>query len=71
VPRRELHQQADSSSMELLSLGGGISPFVGGAVDDKDWKTISKMSECTEPVQVKVGDKIKLEAIYDNVAHPL
>jgi hypothetical protein len=40
-------------------------------VNGKEWKTISKMSECTEPFELKKGDKIKLEASYDNIAHPL
>ncbi|KAF2395731.1 hypothetical protein EJ06DRAFT_534661 [Trichodelitschia bisporula] len=40
-------------------------------VNGKEWKTISKMSECTEPIPLKKGDKIRLEAGWDNVAHPL
>jgi hypothetical protein len=40
-------------------------------VDGKEWKTISKMSDCTEPLELKKGDKIRLEAYYDNIAHPL
>jgi hypothetical protein len=33
--------------------------------------TISKMSECVEPLELKKGDKIHLEATYDNIEHPL
>ncbi|KAF2403692.1 hypothetical protein EJ06DRAFT_288207 [Trichodelitschia bisporula] len=40
-------------------------------VNGKAWKTISKMSDCLDPVELKKGDKIRLEATYDNVAHPL
>ena len=40
-------------------------------VDGKEWKTISKMSECLEPFEMKKGDKVTLEASYDNIAHPL
>jgi hypothetical protein len=40
-------------------------------VDGKKWTTISKMSECIEPLELKKGDNITIEATYDNVAHPL
>lgn len=39
-------------------------------VDGREWKTISKMSECLKPVPVAKGDKIRLEATYDTIAHP-
>ena len=40
-------------------------------VDGKVWKTVPKMSECVEPFELKKGDKIRFDAAYDNVAHPL
>jgi hypothetical protein len=54
------------SSEATYGLAGGAT-----IVDGKEWKTISKMSECTEPIQLVKGDKIKLVADYDNNAHPL
>jgi hypothetical protein len=39
-------------------------------VDGREWKTISKMKECLEPRKVSKGDKIRLEAVYDKIAHP-
>jgi hypothetical protein len=33
--------------------------------------SISKMSECTELIRLVKGDRIRLTADYDNVAHPL
>jgi hypothetical protein len=50
----------------IYGLAGGVA-----IVDGKEWKTISKMGECLEPIQVKAGDKMRLEAAYDNIAHPL
>jgi hypothetical protein len=40
-------------------------------VNGKSWSTIATMTECNEPVAVKKGDKIKLEATYDTKEHPL
>jgi hypothetical protein len=37
----------------------------------KKWTTISKMTDCLEPVQVKKGDRIALETKFDEVSHPL
>jgi hypothetical protein len=53
------------NSTALYGLAGG-ELVVGG----KEWKTISKMTECLDPFPVKKGDKIRLEAVYDNIAHP-
>jgi hypothetical protein len=41
------------------------------SVDGKPWTTISKMSECLDPVPVKKGDVVRLEVTYDEIAHPL
>jgi hypothetical protein len=54
------------NSQATYGLAGGVT-----IVDGKEWKTISKMSECTEPISLKKGDKIKLTAEFDNNAHPL
>jgi hypothetical protein len=36
-----------------------------------NWTTISKMVDCQEPIQVKKGDKLKIDALYDSIKHPL
>jgi hypothetical protein len=38
---------------------------------EKEWTTISKMSDCLEPIAVKKGDYLRIEASYDTVKHPL
>ena len=38
--------------------------------DGKDWKTISRMTDCERPFTVKKGDNIKLVVNYDESAHP-
>ena len=50
------------------SYGGSESTFKGA--DGKNWETISSMSECSEPVRVKKGDKLRIEADFDTEAHP-
>lgn len=40
-------------------------------INGKTWETIAKMSECNEPIPVKKGDKLKLEATFDTREHPL
>jgi hypothetical protein len=41
------------------------------SIDGTTWETISKMTECNDPLMIKVGDTIKVEATYDTVKHPL
>lgn len=48
----------------------GAAPDSIAKVDGKEWKTISKMTECSDGFDVYRGDKIKLVAGYDNIAHP-
>jgi len=36
----------------------------------KKWETISSMKECTEPVKVKKGDGLRMEAWFDTDLHP-
>jgi hypothetical protein len=37
----------------------------------REWTTISKMTDCVDPVYVKKGDRIALETKFDEVSHPL
>lgn len=37
---------------------------------EENWEVISEMTQCTEPVQVKKGDKISMVSYYDGVKHP-
>ncbi|KAF1991969.1 hypothetical protein K402DRAFT_459181 [Aulographum hederae CBS 113979] len=41
-----------------------------GSSSAAKWATIAKMSDCSDSIPVKKGDKIKVEAAYDEVAHP-
>jgi hypothetical protein len=50
------------------SYGGAESTLVGK--DGKTWETINAMSECNDPVRVKTGDVVQLEADFDTIAHP-
>jgi hypothetical protein len=38
---------------------------------DGNWTTIGKMGECQELINVVKGDKLRADALYDTVAHPL
>ena len=38
--------------------------------DGKVWETIRETSSCDEPVKVKKGDKIYMQANYDLGLHP-
>jgi hypothetical protein len=40
------------------------------SADGKEWTTISQMTECAQPIEVKKGDQIKLVATFDEIAHP-
>jgi hypothetical protein len=50
------------------AYGGAESTLVGS--DGKKWETINSMSECNDPVKVKAGDVVQLEASFDTIAHP-
>ena len=43
---------------------------VGKTSDGKVWETIQKTSSCDDPVKVKKGDKVYMEANYDLDLHP-
>jgi hypothetical protein len=47
------------------------SPSAQRKENGKVWTTISKISDCLDPFSLKKGDVVRLEATYDNVAHPL
>jgi hypothetical protein len=47
------------------------SPSAQRKENGKVWTTISKISDCLEPFALAKGDVVRLEATYDNVAHPL
>jgi hypothetical protein len=38
--------------------------------DGKEWTTISQMTDCERAFSVKKGDKLKLVASFDEIAHP-
>lgn len=38
--------------------------------DGKVWETVSQMVECYEPIQVKKGDLVTVDANYDLDTHP-
>ncbi|KAF2670171.1 hypothetical protein BT63DRAFT_424121 [Microthyrium microscopicum] len=40
------------------------------SADGKVWETMSGVKECVDPVQVKKGDSVRLEAFYDLIKHP-
>jgi hypothetical protein len=52
----------------VATYGGAESTLVGN--DGKKWETINAMSECNDPVKVKKGDVVQLEAAFDTIAHP-
>lgn len=54
-----------SSKAEYGGAGGTMK------AGEKEWTTISRMSDCLEPIPVKKGDYLRLEASYDTVKHPL
>jgi hypothetical protein len=41
------------------------------ARDGHKWETISSMSSCYDPIPVKKGDKLEIEANYNVEKHPL
>lgn len=40
------------------------------SADGKEWTTISQMTDCERAFEVKKGDRIKLVASFDEIAHP-
>ena len=38
---------------------------------DQKWETLSLMSTCVDPIQVKKGDQMTVTAYYDLSLHPL
>lgn len=56
--------------------GGGMEGHMRSITDPGPhesggkWETISEMSQCYGPIEVKKGDTYELEANYDTVLHP-
>jgi hypothetical protein len=48
---------------------GGTTQSTTGA-DGQQWQTVSSMVACYNPVEVKVGDIMSLDANYDLATHP-
>jgi hypothetical protein len=51
---------------EAMYTGGNSTADSG----QPKWETISEMTKCREPVQVKKGDNFTLEAKYDFIKRP-
>jgi hypothetical protein len=51
----------------IAQYGGSGADF---QLNGKEWKTINKMTECNQPVELKKGDEIVIRATYDTEAHP-
>jgi len=47
------------------------TPTGAKSPDGKDWKSITSMSRCNDPVRFLKGDVVKLVSIYDTNEHPL
>jgi hypothetical protein len=69
-----MHDGGESMTVLLNRKPVCVSKAVYGtkmkADDGKDWVTISKVTDCLEPVGVKKGDTIVLETKFDEKAHP-
>jgi hypothetical protein len=37
---------------------------------EENWEVITEMTQCTEPVRVKQGDKLSMVSFYDGAKHP-
>jgi hypothetical protein len=51
------------------AIYGGRSGLL--TIDGKTVETISKLTECNEPLKIKAGDILKVEATYDTGKHPI
>jgi hypothetical protein len=54
---------------ESKAIYGGEA-VTATAVDGTKWQTIGRMTKCRDPIPVKRGDKLVVEANYDLVQHP-
>jgi hypothetical protein len=43
----------------------------GTNVNGEKWETITSYTPCSEPVRIKVGDKVKMTSDYDLTKHKL
>ena len=77
LARGHMHDGGTGMNMyindKLYCASKAIYGGPGGTVtiNGKAWSTIATMTECNDPVPVKKGDIIKLEATYDTKEHPL
>lgn len=72
------HMHDGGSGMEVLVNGKSTcvsdaeyATAYAVAGTKANWKTISKMGDCTKAVYVKKGDNVTIIAKYDTEAHPL
>jgi hypothetical protein len=70
-----MHDGGESLSLLLNGKRACTSRAVYGT-ERKDevgnrWTTLSEMTTCGTNIAVKKGDKLALEADFDEVAHPL
>jgi hypothetical protein len=72
-----MHDGGTSVTMFLNNKPVCVSKATyGGAgsalqVNGKEWQTITTMSECSNPVDIKKGDILTVSATYDTKNHPL
>lgn len=59
----------DKLICDSKAIYGGQAGTRTGA-NGEVWETMSGVVECTEPIQVKKGDRVYLQSNYDLVKHP-
>lgn len=68
------HMHDGGSAMKLFINDKQVcesSAFYGTKAGEGNWTTISRMKDCQEPMKIKKGDKVRADAYYDTIAHPL
>jgi hypothetical protein len=68
-----LHDGGDHIELQLNNRTICDSLAVYGTPQEQQgtkWAVIEKMTQCTEPVQVKKGDKLHMVSYYDTEKHP-
>jgi hypothetical protein len=58
----------DKVVCDSKALYGG--PGFTTTVDGKVWETIRESTKCLDPILVKKGDRVYMQANYDTVLHP-
>jgi hypothetical protein len=59
-----------NKQMACVSKADYSTGYGGNIEANKNWTTITRMSECNGVWPVKKGDKIQLEAAFDEINHP-